>query len=261
VTKGAGLDAERFAAWQRDTLAAKAAGSDVLTIGPFQVALSNEKEVPATNRVMLVDGNVTESEIDKAIPKLKAALKKHKSALEIQYNEQAFPKVGAWLEAGGLKLVRKDALMAVRPEAFKPSVKPEVHLTQLGPRAIAAELEAFQQIRETNGGDADRPVPPIAILRLALEVPSSVFLLAWLDWEAAGTGVSHSLKGAAELAGIVTQKALRRRGVAATVTSELVRRHFDRGGDFVFLDAAGDEAAKVYEGLGFTPFGAILVYR
>jgi hypothetical protein len=40
-----------------------------------------------------------------------------------------------------------------------------------------------------------------------------------------------------------------------------VRRHFDRGGDFVFLNAAGDEAAKVYEGLGFTPFGTILVYR
>ena len=97
--------------------------------------------------------------------------------------------------------------------------------------------------------------------RAELGVPSSVFLLAWLDWEAAGTGVSHSLKGAAELVGIVTQKALRRRGVAATITSELVRRHFDRGGDFVFLDAAGDEAAKVYAGLGFSPFGVNLVYR
>jgi ribosomal protein S18 acetylase RimI-like enzyme len=261
MTKGAGLDVERFAAWQRDTLEARAADSEVLTIGPFQVALSKEKEGPATSRVMLVDGNAGEAETEKAIPKLKAALKKHKSTLEIEYNDAVFPKVGPWLEAGGLKLVRKNALMAVRPEAFKPSVTPEVHLTQLGPRAIAAELEAFQQIRETNGGDAERPVPPIATLRVALGVPSSVFLLAWLDWEAAGTGVSHSLKGAAELVGIVTQKAFRRRGVAATVTSELVRRHFDRGGDFVFLDAAGDEAAKAYEGLGFSPFGAILVYR
>jgi ribosomal protein S18 acetylase RimI-like enzyme len=261
MTKGAGLDAERFTAWQRDTLEARALDSEVLTIGPFQVALSKEKDAPATSWVTLVDGNANEAETEKAIPKLKAALKKHKSPLEIQYNEAAFPKVGAWLEAGGLKLARKDALMALRPEAFKPSVAPEVHLTQLGPRAIAAELEAFQQIRETNGGDADRPVPPIAVLRVALGVPSSVFLLAWLDWEAAGTGVSHSLKGAAELVGIVTQKALRRRGVAATVTSELVRRHFDRGGDFVFLDAASDEAAKVYEGLGFSPFGAIQVYR
>jgi len=261
VTKQAGLDAERFAAWQRDTLAAKAAGSDVLTIGPFQVALSNEREAPATNRVMLVEGNVTESETEKAIPKLKAALKKHKSALEIEYNEAAFPKVGAWLQAGGLKLARKDPLMALRPEAFKPSVAPEVHVTQLGPRAIAAELEAFQEIRWTDGGDVNRQAPPVNMLRLELEAPSSVFLLAWIDWVAAGTGVSHSRKGAAELVGIVTQKALRRRGVAATVTSELVRRHFDRGGDFVFLNAASEEAAKVYEGLGFAPFGTVLVYR
>jgi ribosomal protein S18 acetylase RimI-like enzyme len=261
VTKGAGVDTERFAAWQRDTLEAKSAGADVLTIGPFQVALSSEKEVPATSLVRLVDGNPSQAETEKAIPKLKAALKKHKSALEIEYNEAAFPKVGAWLEAAGLKLARKNPLMGLRPEAFKPSVAAEVHLTQLGPKAIAAELEAFQQIRWTNGGDINGQAPPLNQLRVELEVPSSVFLLAWLDWEAAGTGVSHSLKGAAELVGIVTQKALRRRGVAATVTSELVRRHFDRGGDFVFLDAATDEATKVYEGLGFTSFGTILVYR
>ncbi len=61
--------------------------------------------------------------------------------------------------------------------------------------------------------------------------------------------------------GVVTAKKLRRRGVAATVTSELVRRHFEGGGDFVFLDAANEEAAKLYEKLGFSRFGANLVYQ
>jgi len=104
-------------------------------------------------------------------------------------------------------------------------------------------------------------VPPIDQLRTALAVPDSVFLLAWLDWEAAGTGLSHSTKGAAEVVGVVTEKKLRRRGVAATVTSELVRRHFEGGGDFVFLDAANEDAAKLYEKLGFSRFGANLVYQ
>src|SRR5260370_28331066 len=122
---------------------------------------------------MLGDGNVTESETQKAIPKLKAALKKHKSTLEIEYNEAAFPKVGAWLQAGGLKLARKDPLMALRPEAFKPSAAPEGHLTQLGPRAIAAELEAFQAIRWTDGGDGNRHAPPRSMPRVELEAPSS----------------------------------------------------------------------------------------
>ncbi len=260
MTTGAGADMERFAAWQRDAMDARAEDSEMLTIGPFRVALSQDKGAPLLSWVTLVEG-AAEAETVKAVPKLKTALKKHKAPLEIEYNEAVFPNVGPWLEAAGLKLAEKNPLMACRPQTFKPFTAPEVHLTQLGPRATTAELEAFQQIRWTDGGDADRPVPPIDQLRAALAVPSSVFLLAWIDWETAGTGVSHSLKGAAELVGIVTQKGQRRRGVAATITSELVRRHFDTGGDFVFLDAANEAAASVYERLGFSRFGANLVYR
>ena len=261
MTKAAGKDVERFATWQRDALEARAADSELLDLGPFRVVLSKNKDLPLASWITLVDGTASEAETLKAVPKLKAALKKHKAPLEIEYNEAVFPKVGAWLETAGLKLAETNPLMACRPDAFKPFVAAEVHLTQLRATATAAELEAFQQIRWTDGGEVDRPVPPIDPLRVALGVPTSVFLLAWLDWEAAGTGVSHALKGAAEVVGVVTKKQHRRRGVAATITSELVRRHFDGGGDFVFLDAANDEAARIYERLGFSRFGANVVYR
>ncbi len=69
------------------------------------------------------------------------------------------------------------------------------------------------------------------------------------------------MNGAAEIVGVATRADMRRRGVAATVSSSLVARHFESGGDFVFLDAATDGAAKVYEKLGFTTFGANLIYR
>ena len=182
--------------------------------------------------------------------------------LEIEYNETLFPKVGEWLEGAGLKLVERNSLMSCRPDAFKPFATPEeVHLTQLSSAAAAAELEAFQTIRWTDGGEIKRPAPPVERLRADIGRPNSVFLLAWLDWEPVGTGVSHSLKGAAEIVGVVTRQDRRRRGVAAAITSELVRRHFANGGDFAFLDAANDEAARVYERLGFSRFGANLVYR
>src|SRR5260370_8962413 len=103
--------------------------------------------------VTVDDGSTSEAEALKEMPKLKAALEKHKAQLEIEYNEAVFPKVGAWLESAGMKLARKDPLMACLAESFKPFVAPEVHLTQLRSTAIAAELEAFQQIRWTNGGD------------------------------------------------------------------------------------------------------------
>src|SRR6266568_2782527 len=230
-----GLPANRCAIAAPRTLPAR---------GRFRVALSKDKAAPTGGWVTLVEGSANEAETMKAVPKLKAALKKHRSQLEIEFNDAAFPEVGAWLEAAGLKLAERNPLMACRPEMFKPSVAEEVHLTQLRATATAAELEAFQQIRWTNGGDVKAHVPPIETLRMSLGAPSSVFLLAWLDWQAAG------------IVGIVTQKQQRRRGVGATVTSELVRRHFEVNGDFVFLDAANDQAAALYEKLGFSRFGA-----
>ena len=255
-------DGNRFQTWQRDALETRGDDAEALSIGPFRAVLSTAGEVPATGWATLIDGTATEAETLKALTKLRSAFKKHKVALEIEYNEAVFPKVGPWLEAAGLKLMERNPLMSCRPEAFKPFATPdEVHLTQLSAAAAPAELEAFQAIRWTDGGEIDRPAPSVDRLRVEIARPNSVYLLAWLEWEPAGTGVSHSLKGAAEIVGVVTRKDRRKRGVAAAITSELVRRHFANGGDFAFLDAANEEAARVYERLGFSRFGANLVYR
>jgi predicted GNAT family acetyltransferase len=107
----------------------------------------------------------------------------------------------------------------------------------------------------------DRDPQPIERLAHDLKTPTSVYLLAWIDWEPVGTGVSHLTGDVAEIVGVATRIDRRRRGVAATVTSELVRRHFERGGDFVFLDSASEEATRVYERLGFSQFGSKVVFR
>jgi GNAT superfamily N-acetyltransferase len=256
------IDTDRFQEWQRDHLALRDDDAEVLLIAPFQAVLSVAGELPVTGWATLVDGNPTEAETLKALTKLRTLFKKRKVALEIEYNEARFPKVGPWLEAAGLKLAERNPLMSCRPDVFKPFSTPdEVHLTQLSAAATPADLEAFQAIRWTDGGEIDRPPPPLERLRADVARPHSVFLLAWLEWEPVGTGVSHSLKGAAEIVGVVTRKDRRRRGVAAAITSELVRRHFATGGDFAFLDAANEEAVRVYERLGFSRFGANVVYR
>jgi ribosomal protein S18 acetylase RimI-like enzyme len=255
-------DTDRFQTWQRDSLASHDDGSEMLSIGPFRAVVSGAGDTSPVGWVTLIDGAATEAETLKSLTKLRTALKKRKVALEIEYDEDVFPKVGKWLEGAGLKLVERNPLMCCRPDSFKPFPMPaEVHLTQLSSAATPAELEAFQTIRWTDGGEIDRPAPPVERLRADMARAGSVFLLAWLEWEPAGTGVSHALKGAAEIVGVVTRKDRRRRGVAAAITSELVRRHFANGGDFAFLDAANEEAARVYERLGFSRFGANLIYR
>jgi len=255
-------DTDRFQAWQRDTLADRDDGAEMLSLGPFRAVLSAPSDSTRNGWATLIDGTAAEAETLKALTKLRSTFKRHKVPLEIEYIETLFPKVGKWLEDAGLKLIERNSLMSCRPEAFKPFATPdELHITQLTSAAAPAELEAFQSIRWTDGGEIDRPAPPVERLRADMARANSVFLLAWLDWEPVGTGVSHSLKGAAEIVGVVTRQDRRRRGVAAAITSELVRRHFANGGDFAFLDAANDEAARVYERLGFSPFGANLVYR
>jgi ribosomal protein S18 acetylase RimI-like enzyme len=252
-------DAKRFQAWQLDALKSRSSDSEIISAGPFQVILSTKDE-PAS-WVTLIDGAATEAETAKGVAKLRSTFKKHKATFEIEYNEAAFPLVGPWLESAGFKLHERNPLMSCRREGFRPFAASEVELTRLTSSSKPAELQAFQGLRWTDGGDKERDAPPIERFQKELAITSSVFLLAWLDWEPAGTGVSHSLQGAAEIVGIVTRADMRRRGVAATVTSALVAHHFESGGDFVFLDAANDQATKVYEKLGFTGFGAQLIYR
>ena len=252
-------DAGRFQAWQVAALTEHPAGTELHSFGPFRAV------VPAVNQpggwVTIVDGTTTEEETKEAVANLRAVFNERQTALEVEYNEALFPQVGSWLEAAGFTFAERNPLMACRPDGFMPSAAPQVIVHRLTTVSDAADLNGFQTLRWTNGGDNEEKVPPAEQLKKQLASEASIYLLAWLDGERAGTGVSHSLKGAAEIVGIVTRKDKRRRGVAATVTSELVARHFAASGDFVFLDAANDGAARIYEVLGFRRFGANLVYR
>jgi ribosomal protein S18 acetylase RimI-like enzyme len=255
-----GDDARRFQAWQRDALEARAPSTQLLSTGPFQALLPTDQEGHG-GWMTFVEGRPTEGETREAVARLRSAFEGRKVDLEIEYNSMAFPRVGAWLEAAGFTLDRSDPLMACRPSRFRPFAAPDVVQARLTPNSDPEDLEAFQTIRWTNGGDVKRDVPPIRLLRNGLASETSVHLLAWVDGERAGTGVSHALKGAAEIVGVVTRADKRRRGIAATITSTLVADHFAGGGDFAFLDAANEAAVRVYERLGFTRFGTNTVYE
>jgi ribosomal protein S18 acetylase RimI-like enzyme len=252
-------DAKRFQAWQLAALDQHPAGTELVSFGPFRAVLPAASQADAW--VTIVDGTVDERVTAKGVAGLRSVFKQRKAALEIEYNEALYPQVGAWLDAQGLTFAERNPLMACRPDGFKPVFAANVTVRRLSTSSVAADLEAFLTLRWTNGGDEDRAVPSVDVLRRDLASATSVYLLAWIDGERAGTGVSHSLRGTAEIVGVVTRGDKRRLGIAATVTSDLVARHFASSGDFVFLDAANEEAARVYERLGFKRFGDNVVYR
>jgi ribosomal protein S18 acetylase RimI-like enzyme len=254
-------DSERFQAWLQHIYEARQHETDTIAMGPFRAVMTAAENDATTAWVTLVDSDTNETEALRSLAKLRTAFAKHNVSVEVEYDSEAFPQASQWFQEAGFIQVEENPLMACRPETFVPAPAAHVSLTQLTQHAKPAELEAFQGIRWSNGGDYARKGPSIDDLRRDLKAPGSVYLLAWLDWEPVGTGVSLLTKDAAEVLGIVTRNDHRRLGVATAVTSELVRRHFERGGDFVFLDAANEPAARVYQRLGFARFGSKVVFK
>jgi len=254
-------DSDRFQTWLQDLFETRQRDSETISMGPFRAVLTPADGGETIAWVTLVDPTPDQDETVRALGRLRKAFRRHSMNVEVEYDATAYPQAAEWFLQAGMVQVETNPLMAVRPETFVPRIEPHISLTRLRQHAKALELEAFQRIRWTDGGDAKREAPPIKRLHEELRSATSVYLLAWLDWEPVGTGVSHLTGDVAEIVGVVTRNDMRRRGVASSVTSELVRLHFERGGDFVFLDAANEEAAMVYERLGFSRFGSKAVFR
>src|SRR5258708_6833313 len=87
VSKTVEADAQRFATWQRDSLAVAREGSEALDFGPFRALVSQPKSERPEAWVTLVDAGAAEAETRKALTKLKTTLKRRRAPLEIEYNE------------------------------------------------------------------------------------------------------------------------------------------------------------------------------
>jgi ribosomal protein S18 acetylase RimI-like enzyme len=72
-------------------------------------------------------------------------------------------------------------------------------------------------------------------------------------------GSHQPVGGVSEIAGVGTLPAARRRGLAAAVTSALVRDALEHGVEVVFLSAADEDVARVYRRLGFTPIATAMI--
>jgi len=61
-------DTDRFQTWQRDTLADREDGAEMLSVGPFRAVLSAAGETTNNSWVTLIDGTAAEADTLKALP-------------------------------------------------------------------------------------------------------------------------------------------------------------------------------------------------
>ncbi len=102
---------------------------------------------------------------------------------------------------------------------------------------------------------AERTSEQDDLLRRRLRSGLTVFAAAFVDGHPVATGIHQPVGDVAEVAGVGTLPAYRRRGLGAAVTALLVEDARAHGIDTVFLTAADDAVARVYGRLGFRRVG------
>ncbi|MCI0397055.1 MAG: GNAT family N-acetyltransferase [Chloroflexi bacterium] len=177
---------------------------------------------------------------------------------------QAFaPDLAASLEAAGFIEENRIQLMLCDRETFRPALPvPGLTITQVD---STTPLDTWQRLdtvqRRSFGEDATPLVTELEAEQFRNRFGHTPWFLAWLDGQPVCTGcLMVPYDGLIEVAGIGTLATFRRRGIATALTTHAVQLAFDQGLEVVFLTAANAEAGRVYERIGFRPYGLALVY-
>jgi ribosomal protein S18 acetylase RimI-like enzyme len=158
------------------------------------------------------------------------------------------------LDADAWRPVAPPAGVTVRMlGADDPALNDAYAVTELGFAALGMDVG--------EGGPAERDLAARAIGDLSFvreRIRSGLTAMAVAEDAADGAvgAGSHQPSGeVAEVTGIATLPAARRRGVGIAVTGRLVEDARGRGASLVFLSAADDAVARLYERVGFRRIG------
>jgi ribosomal protein S18 acetylase RimI-like enzyme len=234
-------------------------GIEVVSVGPFRAFFAPHNAMPELNYAMPVAPLGAADSAAAAVRTLRRTFADRGRALRFEFCQALWPDLPGILEQAGLHLTSAEPLLYCAPDDLIQVRAPGVTVRLLSPTDPDADLATYFMIRDEIAGPP--PAADIARLREALRVGRGYFALAALDGVPAGTGRCLPLgDGLGEITAIVTVEALRRRGVAATLTSFLVRHHFDAGGTLAWLNAADARAQAVYHRIGFRDLDTLLNY-
>lgn len=146
-------------------------------------------------------------------------------------------------------------IRAVRPDDDLPTVLAAAHVgfAQPGTGRGSAGLA------ELHSAAADRGDDEVAAERHDLDSDVAVRYAAWVDGAPVCTGRFTPLDGVAEIVGVGTVPAYRRRGLGAAVTAALAGAALGRGVEVAFMSAGDTDVARLYRRLGFADVGTACI--
>jgi ribosomal protein S18 acetylase RimI-like enzyme len=234
----------------------------MIDCGPFRALLDRSTDMIWVNYAVPVDTIDDARATADALAELRRAFTEHGRRPRFEFNALPWPALPDLLERAGFQLQARHPLMVCTPEGFRPFAAPGVAARMLGSDEPEATLSAAMVIQsESFGVTAEPPsADEIEHLRDQLRAGTLCYALATLDGIAAGAGSTAPIDGVAELGGIATSPALRRRGVAVSLTSFLTAQLFAAGGRLAWLSAGDAAAQAVYERVGFAVVDTRLNY-
>ncbi len=228
---------------------------------PFTCYFNPDDAAPHAN-FAIPDENPS-GDLVSSLDQLVATFRRRGRRPRFEYLEPYAPDLGELLKRYGFELEMRTALKICTPQTVRnaPTIQ-GLDIRRLGDGASSTDIQAFVTVQRRAFGDENAPAATAEEAEQFRQRFRSVqIFLAQLDSEPVGAGsLTQPDNGIAEVAGISTASAVRRRGIAAAVTEYIARTGFESGLDTLFLTAADERAGRVYERVGFVPSGSALAY-
>lgn len=233
------------------TIAAK--NRNVIAVGSFWALIDPVNEFTWLNYAVPVEPLGTSLQVAEVIMELRSVFEESDRTLRFEFIESLCPKLPNILEQVGLNLEAQHPMLICTPADFQPHQADGVEV-QLLDTDDPEVLCSYIGVRNRSFyGITDEAPTAQEIIELCQDIQNGVSrcALAYFNGIPAGVGATMPMMGVCELAGVATLPEHRRRGVAKSLCSFLIKDHFEAGGDLVWLAAGNAIAKSTYESIGF----------
>ncbi len=199
------------------------------------------------------------------LERLIAAFEARERLPRFEFMEEYAPGLPAILRRAGFEEEARQAFMVCETANFRAGEPPPgLVIRELTAKSPVEELQAFIAAQRQGFGEDDKATADVTEaerFRSGLDVGGSLSMVARLDGEPVGAaGCTAILDGLSELVGVATPPSYRRRGIATALSAAVVGAQFTAGAEAVILTAQDEAAGRIYERIGFRPFGTALAY-
>jgi ribosomal protein S18 acetylase RimI-like enzyme len=246
---------------QAATAQAIGVAREALQVGPFLAAFHPTSDIVWQNCATPTADNASREQVIDAVTELRQQFRQRQRRLKFEYFEPLWPDLAAWLDEAGLVLEHRMPLMICTAADLRPVEAPGVDIHWVTADADDALLLEFLQTVRRGFGDINLgELRPDEITELRESLVRGFYRCALGRIEGVAAGVATFSVGNEELVGVATVSEYRRRGVAAMLSSFLIKHHFMHGGALAWLSAGSQIARQVYEKVGFKLVGDQLNY-